>query len=120
MSVAFGKRCPRYETEHLRLFFEMEHAWESLNEIGAQPPVDLIPILRYVPERWAPWKTLCRKVRSMQRELYLGLLDECEDRLRRGVGNGCYMEDIFEKREELGLDREMVASVLDLDYSPLP
>lgn len=26
--------------------------------------VDLIPILKYIPERWVPWKTICRKARE--------------------------------------------------------
>ena len=111
MSVAFGKRCPRYESTHLDAFFEMLDEWFSIAEPGAQPPVDFIPILRFVPERWAPWKALCRRVRSIQREFYFGLLAECEDRLAKGEENGCYMEDLLRRQDEYGLNRETSAYV---------
>ena len=116
MSVAFGKRCPRYETKQLKDLFEMLDEWASLGEIGSQPPVDFIPILRFVPERWAPWKAVCRKVRSEQQELYFGLLGECEDRLAKGEENGCYMEDLLRRQDEYGLNRESSAYVSSFSF----
>jgi hypothetical protein len=73
------------------------------------PPVDLIPILKYVPERWAPWKTICRKARELQRELYFGLLGEAEARLARGEETGCFMENLIQRQEELGMSRDAAA-----------
>ncbi|KIK52200.1 hypothetical protein GYMLUDRAFT_251450 [Collybiopsis luxurians FD-317 M1] len=58
---------------------------------------------------WAPWKDMCEKTRNLQRDLYFGLLDECEGRMKEGEENGCYMEEIIKHREELGLDRELAA-----------
>lgn len=51
--------------------------------------MDILPILAMVPERWAPWKTLCREVRRLQRKLYFGLLEECEKRLEDDKHTGC-------------------------------
>lgn len=111
MSVLYGKRCPRYETREATAFFEVQHIWEMVLEPGAHPPVDLLPFLKYVPERWAPWKTLCNKTRKMQRALYFGLLAECEERLAKGEENGCFMDEVIKGREQFGLDREMLAWV---------
>ncbi|KAJ7589603.1 cytochrome P450 [Mycena floridula] len=108
MSVLYGKRSPRYETREATAFFEMQHLWEHVLEPGAQPPVDLLPFLTYIPERWASWKRLCKQVRSLQRALYFGLLDECESRVGKGEGNGSYMEEVLEKQDALGLDRELM------------
>jgi hypothetical protein len=78
-----------------------------LLEPGATPPVDMIPILKYVPEQWAKWKRDCAKTRKLQRDLYFGLLDETKERLRKGEENGSYMEEILTRQEEFGIDREI-------------
>lgn len=73
--------------------------------------MDLIPILKRIPERFAPWKAQARHVRDLQRKLYFGLLDECEKRVASGNENGCFMEEVLAKREELELDHELVGYV---------
>ncbi|KAJ6451900.1 cytochrome P450 [Mycena sanguinolenta] len=92
LSVLYGKRSPRYETP---------------KPPRATPPIDMIPILKYVPERWAKWKRDCAKVHKMHRDLYFGLLDETKERLRRGEENGSYMEEILTRQQEFGMDREL-------------
>jgi hypothetical protein len=77
-------------------------------EPGATPPLDYFPFLKYVPERWASWKKMCQFVRKLQRDMYFNLLDKTQERVRRGEGNGSYVETLVERREELGLNREML------------
>ncbi|KAJ6551143.1 cytochrome P450 [Mycena capillaripes] len=107
LSVLYGKRSPRFETPETVASFEVEHEWVTLLEAGATPPLDFFPILKYVPERWAKWKRDCRNVRTLQRNLYFNLLDDTQERLRQGEGNGSYVEELVERQEELGMDREM-------------
>ncbi|ESK85931.1 cytochrome [Moniliophthora roreri MCA 2997] len=108
MSVLFGKRCPRFETHESTAFFEAMELWNLCTSLTAVPPVDLLPFLDYIPERWAWWKGLAAKTRQKQRALYFGLVDECEQRMKRGEENGSYFEEILTKQKELGLDREMI------------
>ncbi|KAF8142502.1 cytochrome P450 [Mycena galopus ATCC 62051] len=107
LSVLYGKRSPRYETPQTTAFFKAQHAWVTTIEPGATPPVDMIPILKYVPERWAKWKRDCAKARKLQRDLYFSLLDETKERMRRGEENGSYMEEVITRQEEFGMDREI-------------
>lgn len=81
-------------------------------EPGAHPPMDLIPILKRVPERFAAWKKLCKEVRRLQRTLYFSLLSECEQRIHEGRRNGSFMEGIIDRQEEFGMTREHVGLVL--------
>lgn len=111
LSTVFGMRCPRYESSIISDFFQSQRRWEAVLEPGAHPPVDLIPVLKYVPERWASWKTLCRDIRRRQQKLYLGLRDHCEDRIKEKRRNGCFMEDVIDQQEKLGLNREMIGYV---------
>ncbi|KAJ7443872.1 cytochrome P450 [Mycena latifolia] len=108
LSVIYGKRAPRYETPEATELFNALREWSVLLEFGGTPPVDLIPILKLVPERWAKWKQDCRRVRNLQRTLYSRLLDETTERLRRGEENGSYMEEVLAREQELGMDREMI------------
>ncbi|KAJ8078278.1 hypothetical protein PM082_000484 [Marasmius tenuissimus] len=108
MSVLFGKRCPRYETPETTAFFIAQHEWELLLEPGATPPLDLLPFLQKVPERWAKWKRDVRQCRKHQRDLYFGLLDETKERMDKGEDNGSYMEEVIRRQEEFGMDREMM------------
>ncbi|KAK1233947.1 hypothetical protein PQX77_002868 [Marasmius sp. AFHP31] len=111
MSVLFGKRCPRYETPETTAFFIAQHEWELLLEPGATPPLDLLPILQKVPERWAKWKRDVRQCRKHQRDLYFGLLDETKERMDKGEENGSYMEEVIRRQEEFDMDREMMGHV---------
>ncbi|KAG8997242.1 hypothetical protein FRB90_012552 [Tulasnella sp. 427] len=108
MSVLFGQRSPRFNTPATEEFFHVQHLWEHALEPGAHPPVDLLPILQKVPERFAAWKQLCTEVRRLQRKLYFGLLGEVEKRTARGEANGCWMETVCARAEEWGMDRELV------------
>ncbi|KAI3615566.1 cytochrome p450 [Moniliophthora roreri] len=107
MSVLFGNRCPRYESRHSKAFFEAQELW-NLAQSTTVPPVDLLPFLDYIPNRWAWWKRLAKEVRRRQRELYFGLVNGCEARMKKGEENGSYMEEILIRQKELGLNKEMI------------
>jgi len=107
LSIAFGKRCPPFDTHETPIFFT---ALRLAGKVVAEaPPIDLVPILKYVPKRWASWKAGCKQVRTLQRRMYFGLLEEAETRLARGESTGCFMEDVIQRREELGMSRETAA-----------
>jgi hypothetical protein len=108
LSIVYGKRSPRFDTYETKTFWRVLHQWEDLLAPGAHPPVDLLPFLKYVPERWAPWKTLCKEVGRSQRDLYYGLLKECEGRIRDGRENGSYMEVVLKRQKEFGLNKEQI------------
>lgn len=51
-------------------------------------------------------------VRTMQRNLYFGQLEQVEKRLKlNDEGNGCFMETVVQRADEWGWDREMVGYV---------
>ncbi|KII94756.1 hypothetical protein PLICRDRAFT_169479 [Plicaturopsis crispa FD-325 SS-3] len=104
LSVLWGKRCPRYETREATTFFHCQEKFEYALAIGAHPPVDIFPVLKYMPERWAPWKALLRETREIQRGFYLSLLEDCE---ARDADNGCFMEEVLKRMQEFSLSREM-------------
>ncbi|KAG9045811.1 hypothetical protein FS837_005601 [Tulasnella sp. UAMH 9824] len=107
MSVVHGQRCPRYATPRAQNLIINLKTFSQLVRPGETPPLDLIPALKYVPERFAQWKTTLKNLRNAQREYYGGLMDETRQRMERGNGNGCFMEKIMDRQEEFKLTDEM-------------
>ncbi|KAI0077958.1 cytochrome P450 [Panus rudis PR-1116 ss-1] len=110
-SAVFGTRAPRFENSLASEFADMLHSWEKMLEPGAHAPIDLLPILQHVPERWAPWKTQAREIRGKQQRMYYGLRDLCAKRISEDRRTGCFLEEVIENKKKFGLDDEMIAYV---------
>ena len=112
LSTVFGIRAPRFENSFASNFLEIEHTLEGFFEPGAIPPVDILPTLKYIPAFLAPWKSKCSELRKRYQNLFSGLRDMCEARVQNGRRNGCYLEDVLDQQEKLGLSREMIRWIL--------
>ncbi|KAF8599138.1 cytochrome P450 [Ceratobasidium sp. AG-I] len=108
LSVLFGKRAPRFRTQEVQDFFEVQELWSEALAPGASPLVDFLPFLKYIPASLASWKTRCETIRRLQRKLYFGLLKEVEERLAQGYENGCSMEQVLARQNEFGMTRDLV------------
>jgi hypothetical protein len=75
---------------------------DALN-FGTAPPVDVFPILQYVPKYFAKWKREAEEIRDLHGKLYSKLTKQVQARLDSGNGNGCFMEDAILNAEEWGL-----------------
>ena len=73
------------------------------------PPLDMFPILKYVPERWAEWKTVAKRIRALHRSLWYQLIGVIEKRIVEGRRLGSFMEDVWDKRTLYDFDREKAA-----------
>ena len=112
LSVAFGTRSPRnIEGGIVSEFHDTLKMWELLLQPGGHPPIDMIPILEHVPERWASWKTRSREVKQRQQKLYFGLRDQCQERITQNRRNGCFLEDLLDQKEKLRLTDELIGCV---------
>lgn len=75
-----------------------------LIEPGAVPPLDMLPILKYIPERFARWKMLANTAKRLQYALYSRLFKDVKAKIENGQTNGCWMETVVERGPSLGLD----------------
>ncbi|KAK7677693.1 hypothetical protein QCA50_019384 [Cerrena zonata] len=111
LSTVYGTRSPRFENSLASEFTTFEHGQEVLFEPGAIPPIDFIPLLKYVPARWAPWKQKCLALRAQYQKIFFQLRDMCESRIRMNKRNGCFLEDVMDQQQKLGLTPELAAAV---------
>ena len=79
----------------------------ALGEIGATPPVDLVPVLKYLPERlWGNWKTRARLLRETIFDLYTPLVDRVIERRAMGRKLNSFLDGVLDQQDELRLPRD--------------
>lgn len=113
LCITVGQRAPRSISP---LAVEVDGFTAELNElmqVGAIPPVDLIPSLAYIPERWAPWKTKVSNLERRQTLYYTKLLQESKARAAKGAGGEatCLFQIACDRQKELKLTDEMIMYV---------
>ncbi|KAI1124391.1 cytochrome P450 2D18 [Nemania abortiva] len=109
MSIVFGIRTESYNTPHYLKLRELMTDLISLGEIGATPPVDILPVLKYLPERfWGNWKTKARLLRESVFELYSPLVNRVVERRNMGKQLDSFLDGVLDQQEELGLSREAI------------
>ena len=104
----FGVRIPCSTTPVFRKYWELLERIAHVTTPTSHPPVNMVPILKLVPERFASWKTECREIRVLQRNIFGRMLRPVEERLAQGNGNGCYMETVKERADDWDLDSEAI------------
>lgn len=67
----------------------------SLGEIGATPPIDLFPFLKYLPEGlWGNWKTRAQDLRDFALGLYGPLVEQVIARRKMGKRSDTFMDGV--------------------------
>ncbi|KAL0953162.1 hypothetical protein HGRIS_004424 [Hohenbuehelia grisea] len=106
--LLYGQRSLSYKGTHIEKLFRMIELMNSTTDLSAHPPVDLVPILQYIPSRWALWKVLCDQLRALRTDIYGTLFSSVTQRLESGTPTDCYMEDLVRNREALGMSMEEI------------
>ncbi|CAL1694557.1 unnamed protein product [Somion occarium] len=109
LSVVAGIRSPQFEGTIVEDFDHLIRRVEYLLRPGGSPPVDLFPPLKYIPSRFAPWKTETKELRAKEEKLFFGILDHCVDRIKRDRRNGCFLEYVLDHQSYYGLDYRKMA-----------
>lgn len=78
-------------------------------EIGATPPVDVFPILKWVPERFlGNWITRSRRVGRAMDALYGRTIARVQHRRLRAGSRGSFIDGVLDQQEKLGLSQDEV------------
>ena len=87
-----------------RLYELMEH-WSKVLEIGATPPVDFYPFLKWVPERFlGNWVSRATQVKNEMDTLYRDLVEEVVKR-RDAIGpRASFTDKLLENQEKYQLE----------------
>jgi hypothetical protein len=109
MSIIYGQRAATYDDPMGSIIIEALAKLNLAINHGASLPLDLVPILQYIPEPFAWWKTATREIRNLEHAFMYGMLAGTEKRAERGESNDSFMDGIIAKQEQLGMTRELIA-----------
>lgn len=70
-------------------------------ELGATPPVDSFPLLKWIPERLlGNWESRAREVGSMMKSLYSEVLNQVEERREQGIDRRSFMDRVLDQQHK--------------------
>lgn len=80
--------------------------WSKVMETGATPPVDILPILKWVPERFFNnWITRSRNVGAMMDVLYGKMVLQVKKRRLKIGSKNSFLDGVLDQQEKLGLNQ---------------
>lgn len=109
LASVYGQRGKRFDSPNVQALYHAQDQFTAILEQGATPPVDAFPLLKWMPEALAPWKTRAKAVRELQKSLYLRLVRETRERLAVGKATGCYLHQMLQDQEKNDMDDEHIA-----------
>lgn len=107
----FGIRTPSSTTPHIVKFARIADRFSELIEVGATPPVDIFPMLKWVPERlFGNWMTRCQNLREVMKEFYGGLVSHViQRRLNSDAGMTSFLDGILNQQEKLNFTYDQLS-----------
>lgn len=75
--------------------------WSTVLETGATPPVDALPLLKLIPQRFmGNWRNRAVEVGDLMTSLYTEVLQRVYDRRNLGINKNSLMDRVLEQQEK--------------------
>ncbi|KAF4335762.1 oxidoreductase [Fusarium beomiforme] len=112
LASVFGLRGPTFEHPRVEALYHVQDQLTRIAELGATPPVDVFPILQYLPDFLSPWRTWARNIRKEHRALYFGLLRETQELVaEKKAPEDAFMVRLLKEQDTSGFDDEHMAYI---------
>lgn len=109
LESVYGVRGTREVTGR---FWTVQDEWAGMLDMGAMPPLDVFPWLKYVPSKvtpWPGWRERGAELSRAQRGYYRDLFEEGKGRVAKGTGRDTFLAGLLERQEKEGFtDIEVV------------
>ncbi|KAJ6105229.1 hypothetical protein N7523_010039 [Penicillium sp. IBT 18751x] len=104
MCLLYGVRTPSFDTPHMQKLYELMDHWSSILEIGATPPIDAFPLLKFIPERFfGNWWSRTQAVMREMESLYGDMLRHVMRRRQTSGTLKCLMDKVLDQNGKFGL-----------------
>lgn len=98
--LVFGVRSPSPRTPHLVDLYELMEEWSKVMESGATPPVDILPVLKYLPERlFGNWITRSKNVGQAMDKLYSRMVSHVLARRAVSGSRPSFLDGVLDQTE---------------------
>ncbi|TVY35450.1 Cytochrome P450 monooxygenase [Lachnellula occidentalis] len=106
-TLVYGIRTATIDTPHLVELFELMEDWSKIMETGSTPPVDIFPILKYLPESLLGyWRTQARDVGKAMDALYGKMVGKVMKRRLASGSAGSFLDSVLDKQNEPNFTRD--------------
>ena len=106
MGIVFGIRTKTIDSEYMSRLYALMDKWSLVMELGATPPVDSFPLLKWIPQRLlGNWQKRATDVGQLMKSLYSDVLDQVEERRERGINIGSFIDRVLDQQETAQLSR---------------
>ena len=100
----FGIRSSTPDASHLVDLYKMMEGWSEVMETGATPPVDILPILKHVPESiFGHWITRASNVGKAMDTLYARMVSRVIKRRAATGSRDSFLDHILDQQDDLNL-----------------
>ncbi|KAF2182292.1 cytochrome P450 [Zopfia rhizophila CBS 207.26] len=82
--VLYGFRAPTFDNFWVTSVYEAVNHVNRTLEPGTYPPTEQFPILKYIPDRWAPWNARAKLCYSTMTKIWAEARDKVDERRRNG------------------------------------
>lgn len=107
--TVFGIRSATPTAQHMVELYELMEEWSKVMETGATPPVDILPILKFVPERFfGNWITRSRNVGKAMDALYGRMVSRVMQRRTKSGNQGSFLDGVLDQQDKLNLSRNEI------------
>ncbi len=117
IALLYGASLSAFGENKTSLFFEGAKGFVKLGDPHLHPALDIIPLLRYVPARWAPWKSLCEEVNLLRSQFFDDITEDFEQRWRSGERTGSFLEKVLDHPATFDLSRDEMRCVTSFSFS---
>ncbi|KAI9835777.1 MAG: hypothetical protein M1819_001956 [Sarea resinae] len=97
--ITYGQRAPTVDHQYATQVFEIMQEWTEAMGPGANPPVDVYPILKLMPTRFAPWKQRAFRVNKKMDEIWGRTLSAVRKRRATGEKRDCMADKLLDEAE---------------------
>jgi cytochrome P450 family 619 len=103
-------RIPSIRSTYMDRLYEMLDEFTALLELGATPPVDFFPFLKWIPERFlGNWITRANRVKSIMESLHESMLAHVIARREKTGSKDTFVDGLLNDNGKLGLSRHQLS-----------
>ncbi|EXJ83042.1 hypothetical protein A1O3_06859 [Capronia epimyces CBS 606.96] len=100
--IVFGQRADKYEDFWGHTVYEVMEHFSSVMEPGSSPPVEIFPVLKWIPESMALWKRRAMDARRSMDAAWGEARARVEARRAKGIQRDCIIDHLLDEYNEKG------------------
>lgn len=109
LASGFGLRAASFDSPRVKALYHVQDQLTQITEIGATPPVDIFPFLKYLPDFLCPWRKWARDIRKEHQALWFDLMRDSKRHMQKTDAPECFLSRMVKDQEKSGLDDEHIA-----------